>query len=56
MLNPMMTFDPLSLTRMGMATWLTDLIVAHKFSEAVWLQSTLIADAMQTVAYPSRAG
>jgi hypothetical protein len=52
----MVIFDPLSLTRMGMATWLTDMIVARKFSEAVWRQSTLMADAMQTVAYPSRAG
>jgi hypothetical protein len=47
----MVLFDPLSLTRMGMATWLTDMIVAQKFSEAVWRQSSLIADAMSTLAY-----
>jgi hypothetical protein len=52
----MTLFDPLSLSRMSMATWWTDVIVARKFSEAMWRQTALIADAMSTVAYPSRAG
>jgi hypothetical protein len=34
-----------------MATWLTDLIVARKFGEALWRQSTLMIDAMRSVAW-----
>jgi hypothetical protein len=45
-----MPLDPLSLTRMGFATWLTDMIVAQKFSEAIWRQNELMIDAMRSVA------
>jgi hypothetical protein len=41
-----MTLDPLTLTRMGIATWLTDLIVAQKLGEAMWRQSALMVGAV----------
>jgi hypothetical protein len=44
---PMPT-DPLTLTRAGIATWLTDVMVAWKFGEALWRQSTLTVDAMRS--------
>jgi hypothetical protein len=40
---------------MGVATLLTDLIVAQKFSEAIWRQNELMIDAMRSVAYDRRA-
>jgi hypothetical protein len=39
--------DPLTLTRAGIATWLTDLMVAWKFGEALWRQGILTVDAMR---------
>jgi hypothetical protein len=45
-----MPIDPLSLTRMGVATWLTDLVVAQKWSEALWRQSALIFGVRSTAA------
>jgi hypothetical protein len=39
--------DPFSLTRIGMAIWVTDLVVARKFAEAVREQNTLITRAMR---------
>jgi hypothetical protein len=39
--------DPFSLTRIGMATWVTDLIVAQKFVEALTQQNALITGAMR---------
>jgi hypothetical protein len=48
-----MPLDPLSLTAMGIATWLTELIVAQKFSEAMWRQSELMIEAMRSVARDS---
>lgn len=53
---PPMPLDPLSLTRLGIAAWLTDLMVARKFSEALWRQSALMIGAMRLVAYDGRAG
>jgi hypothetical protein len=35
--------DPLSLTRIGMATWMTQQAVARKIAEAVTQQNALIA-------------
>lgn len=43
-----MPTDPLTLTRAGIATWLTDVMVAWKFGEALWRQSTLTVDAMSS--------
>jgi hypothetical protein len=54
MRNQLMPLDPLSLTCLGMATWLTDVIVARKFSEALWLQNALVCDAMRSVASAGR--
>jgi hypothetical protein len=48
MRNWPMPTDPLTLTRAGIATWLTDVMVAWKFGEALWRQSTLTVDAMSS--------
>ena len=37
-----MPLDPLVLTQLGFATWLTDLIVVQKLGEALWRQGTLM--------------
>jgi hypothetical protein len=42
-----MPLDPLSLTRMGFATWMTELVVAQKWSEALWRQSALMLDGVR---------
>jgi hypothetical protein len=55
MQNPVMPLDPLSLTRMGVATWLTGLFVAQKFSEALWRQSTLMIDGNRALTRDHRA-
>jgi hypothetical protein len=39
--------DPFSLTRIGMATWLTELVVAQKIAQALTEQNTLITGAMR---------
>jgi hypothetical protein len=39
-------FDPFSLARIGIGTWLTNLIVARKFAQAFRDQNTLIRGAM----------
>jgi hypothetical protein len=44
-----MPLDPLSLTSIGIATWLTDLMVAQKVGEAVWQQYALMLGAMPMV-------
>jgi hypothetical protein len=41
-----MPLDPMSLTCAGVANWMTDVIVAWKFSEAVWRQSALMMNAV----------
>jgi hypothetical protein len=45
------TPDPLSLTRAGIAAWLTEVMVAWKFGEALWRQSTLTVDAMRSAGH-----
>jgi hypothetical protein len=45
-----MPLDPLSLTRMGIAAWLTGVFVARKFSEALLRQSALLIDGIRPVA------
>ena len=45
--------DPLTLTRAGIATWLTDVMVAWKFGEALWRQGTLTVDAIRSAASPA---
>jgi hypothetical protein len=45
--------DPLTLTRAGIATWLTDVMVAWKFGEALWRQCTLTVDAMRAADPPA---
>jgi hypothetical protein len=37
--------DPLTLTRIGMATWLTGLLVAQKIGEGLREQNALMTDA-----------
>jgi hypothetical protein len=51
MRNWPMTPDPLSLTRAGIATWLTEVMVAWKLGEALWRQSTLTAGAMRSAGH-----
>lgn len=48
-----MPSDPLILTRAGIATWLTDVMVAWKFGEALWRQCTLTVDAMRAAKPPA---
>jgi hypothetical protein len=36
--------DPLSLAQLAIATWLTELVVAQKFAEALQMQSSLVID------------
>ena len=48
----MLPLDPLTLTRLGAASWLTDLIVARQFSEAVWQQNALMIASMRSLASP----
>lgn len=55
MRNPLMPLDPLSLTRMGVASWLTGLFVVQKFSEALWRQSALMVDGNRPVTRDHRA-
>jgi|HubBroStandDraft_6_1064221.scaffolds.fasta_scaffold19089_6 hypothetical protein len=45
--------DPLTLTRAGIATWLTDVMIAWKFGEALWRQCTLTVDAMRAADPPA---
>jgi hypothetical protein len=40
--------DPLTLTRIGMATWLTGLLVAQKIGEGLKEQNALMTDAMRS--------
>jgi hypothetical protein len=47
MRKPTPQFDPFSFIRIGMAIWVTDLMVAQKFAEAVREQNTLIRRAMR---------
>jgi hypothetical protein len=44
--NQEIPLDPLALTHLGIATWMTDLIVVQRFGEAVWRQSALMVGAM----------
>ena len=37
-----MGLDPLSLSQIGLATWLTQLVVAHKFAQALGTQGALV--------------
>ena len=53
--NLPMSFDPLSMTRMGIATWLTDWIVAQKFGEAMWRQNALMMATLQPAAHARSA-
>jgi hypothetical protein len=46
------TFDPLSLAQVGMAAWLTELMLAQKFAEALQMQGSLVMDA----SYPFGVG
>jgi hypothetical protein len=38
--------DPFSLAQIGMATWLTELVVAQRFAEAMGMQGKLMLDGM----------
>jgi hypothetical protein len=40
--------DPFSLTRIGLGTWMTNLLVAQKFAEALMEQNALITGAMHS--------
>jgi hypothetical protein len=40
-------FDLLSLTQMGMATWMTQVVVAQKFAEALRMQGTLVIETLR---------
>jgi hypothetical protein len=53
--NQLMQLDPLSLASIGMATWLTDLMVAQKVGEALLQQYGLMMSAMPLVPGVSRA-
>lgn len=46
MRQQLLPLDPFSLTRMGVATWVTNLVVAQKFAEALQEQNTLMTDAI----------
>jgi hypothetical protein len=48
MLNLPTPLDPMGLTRTGIATWMTDVIVAWKIGEALLQQSALTVDAMHS--------
>jgi hypothetical protein len=37
-----MPLDPVVLTHLGLATWVTDLIVVQKLGEALWRQGALV--------------
>jgi hypothetical protein len=47
-------FDPLSLAQVGMAAWLTELMVAQKFAEALQMQGNLVIDASYPFGVRSR--
>jgi hypothetical protein len=53
--NLPMPLDPLSLTRMGIATLLTDWIVAQRVGEAVWRQNALVMATFQPPTHLHRA-
>jgi hypothetical protein len=38
-------FDPLSLAQVGMAAWLTEVMVVQRFAEALQMQGNLVMDA-----------
>jgi hypothetical protein len=53
--NQFTQLDPLSLTSIGMATWLTDLMVAQKVGEALWSQYALMMNPMPLIPGVGRA-
>jgi hypothetical protein len=46
--NRPIPLDPLSLTMIGIAAWMTDLMVARRFGEALWRQGTLMGGVMSS--------
>lgn len=49
--GPPLPFDAMTLSRMGMATWLTDVIVARKWGEAIYRQYALMFEGLRPVPY-----